>query len=178
MVWLTILIGMREIIKAIRVVFVGRTMQAICAALLLVVFAIMFAIPLRAIPGNTLVAQAELFKIYDYAVMVLFSVLTALMLTFQFFIIQSELHTRRTKGRSVFAGSAGLISALVSVLFASATCVFCLGAFVGLLGFSLIATLLAWRWYIVAVATLVLVVSLYLSARRINRGCEVCIVSQ
>lgn len=156
----------------------SAVMRAVFVAVVLIVFALMFTIPVRAVPGNTVSEQAELFMFYDYAVMTVFSVLTALMLTMQFFIIRSEFQTKRVKGRSIFAGGVGLLGALVSVLFASATCVFCLGAFVGLLGFSLITTLLMWRWYIVMVATLILLGTLYLSARRINRGCEVCIVPQ
>lgn len=167
-----------EIQRAARHIMSDAVMRAICLAIALIVFAMMFSIPVRAVPGNTVSAQAGLFMFYDYAVMAVFSVLTALMLTMQFFIIRSELQTKKVKGRSVLAGGVGLLGALISVLFASATCVFCLGAFVGLLGFSLITTLLMWRWYIVAVATLILLGSLYLSARRINRGCEVCMVPQ
>lgn len=165
-----------EIIQAIRVV--NATPRARFAYFLLAIglFVAMFLLPVWSVPGNDVAFQAKLFTAYDYIVMVVFAVLSALLFLFHAHIIRAHLRARRRATNSIMEGLLGIFAGFVSALFASATCVFCLGAFVGLLGFSAITILLSWRWYVVVVAAIILVLSLYLAARRINRGCEVCVV--
>lgn len=136
-------------------------------------FVFMFLIPVWNTPGNSLRFQAELFRLNEYLVLIVLSCLSALSLYLQWVAFRTS---RNGVTQEALLGGGGLISGLLSSLFASASCVTCVGALFSFLGFNTVLFLAIHRWYILAFAFVLLLVSIYLAARKITRGCEVCLV--
>ena len=97
-------------------------------------FALMFVIPVRAIPGNDLWFQMGIFRPMDYVMLGVLSFLSALVTVLQInaFLEQKEERGRGSMGSAV-TGSAGTFSGVVSSIFTSASCASCVGAVFGFL---------------------------------------------
>ena len=136
---------------------------------LIFVFAYIF-IPVWLTPGNTLAFQMSLFKTKDYVLFFILSTVTALLLLMQVFLFQSKKH--RTK--AVSQGGVGIFSALFGGLLATAACSSCIAAILGFLGAGSIFFVLENQPYIVLGAIVLVVASLYFSARRVLGYCSEC----
>lgn len=136
-------------------------------------FVMMFLIPVWNTPGNSLRFQAELFHFNEYLVLIVLSCLSALSLFLQWVAFRTS---RSGVTREALLGGGGVLSGILSSLFASASCITCVGALFSFLGFNTVLFLAIHRWYILAFAFMLLVVSIYLATRKIVRGCEVCLV--
>lgn len=139
-------------------------------------FGIMFLIPVISIPGNTIFLHSTLLVPADYIMLAAFSILSSLLLIMQFKIFDKT-RQHLLHGDMALSG-AGVLAGIVSSLFASASCAICIGALLSFLGFSTILFLAQHRWYIMLGALALLLISLYLSSRRFNKGCEVCVVTK
>jgi len=166
----------KEIYSASRVTLGDMRMLGVFVFVWFALFAFMFSIPLKAIPGNSLRLQAELFKLQDYVILIGLSGLSALSLAIQVNVFRMKYASITRDAGSMAVGGMGIASGIVSSLFASATCASCMGALFGFLGFNTLLILIDNRWYILSGAFLLLGVSLYLASRRFNRGCELCII--
>jgi len=159
-----------HIYRASRETFADRIMLAVFIALWMVLFSVMFTIPVRATPGSSAALQAQIFGAGDYFVLLALSFLSALSLAIQINVFRQKF----ASASSATMSGAGIASALVSSVFASASCAFCVSALFGFLGFGAVLVLLQYRWHIVGAAFLLLVISLYFASRRLNDGCELC----
>jgi hypothetical protein len=170
----------REISRATKTALRGRY-QILFAVMLVMLFVGMASIPITVIPGNSVGLQTRIYGIKGVTVLAVLAILAALSLTLQVKVIAEKQKQRRNEKAHAHPGSAalsglGVLGGIVSSMFATATCGACLGAAFGFLGFSTIILLVTYRWYILAGAALLLLISIYLSSRRLNRGCEVCLV--
>jgi hypothetical protein len=136
-------------------------------------FIIMFSIPVLNIPGNSILFQAELFHYGDYLLLIALSSLSALSLLLQWVAFRS---TRKGAAQGAVLGGTGVLSGVISSLFASASCATCVGALFSFLGFNTVLFLAIHHWYIITIAFLLLFASIYLATRKIVMGCEVCLV--
>lgn len=139
--------------------------------MLLLMFALFVLIPVWAVSGNTIAYQLKIFTARDYAVLVLLSGLSSLFITMQIFVM---------KLRKKVAGFGGTVGGGLGALFAgiagTAFCASCLAplfAFFGI-GFGGVVFVLDYRWYFVVGITALMLIAIYLMARKINKVCTSC----
>ena len=161
-----------EIFKAVKHILSNKKFFSSFVALALLLFVLMFLIPVYSIPGNNIKFQSVLYGPKDYLLLATLSIFSSLTLIVQ---IGSFLQDRKSGGAAVLSG-AGIFSGIFSSIFASATCGMCVGALFSFLGFGTVLFLIESRWYIMVGAFGLLTLSLYMSSRKYNRGCEVCII--
>lgn len=167
----------KEIYIAISTVFANRRFFGLCMVLAVVMFGFMFFFPIMNVPGNDIGMQVSLYGVWDYAALVFLSGLSSLVLTMQVYVFQQGYARPAATAHATAVGSVGVVSGLVSSMFATASCTLCAGALFSFLGFGTVLFLVEYRWYVVGFALALLGVSLYLLARRITQGCAVCVVS-
>jgi len=127
-------------------------------------------IPVWLTPGNSLSFQLSLLKPKDYVMFVILSALTALLLLMQVYLFRSK--TRRAG--SIGQGGVGIFSAIFGGLLATAACSACIAAIIGFLGAGSVFFVLENQPYIVIIAISLVVISLYLSSRRVLGYCREC----
>ena len=164
-----------NIYQAVVRVFADRKMLALFTVLWVLFFGLMFLIPVMAVPGNYISLQAKIYKLQDYLLLITLAFMSALVFIIQISIYRQSINTHIHAGDAVFGG-AGIFTGLVSSIFATASCALCVGAVFSFLGFSTLLFLVESRLYIIASALMLLLVSLYLSSRRLNNGCKACSV--
>jgi len=138
---------------------------------LLLMFALFVLIPVWTVAGNTLAYQLRIFTPRDYAVLVLLSGLSALFITMQAYAM---------KLRKKVAGLGGTVGGGLGALFAgiagTAFCASCLAplfAFFGI-GFGGVIFVLNYRWYFIVAITMLMLIAIYLTARKIHKVCISC----
>lgn len=127
-------------------------------------------IPVWLTPGNTLSFQLSTLKTKDYMLFFILSTVTALLLLMQIFLLRSKKKRVETMGQ----GGVGIFSALFGGLLATAACSSCIAAILGFLGAGTVFFVLDKQPYIVLCAIVLVAVSLYFSARRIQGYCNDC----
>lgn len=163
----------RDMVSGIRIGFRDRNNFVTFIALWVILFVFMFSIPVINIPGNSILFQAQLFRGDEYAILILLSLFSAFSLVLQWVAFRIS---KKGAGQEAFLGGTGVLSGVISSLFASASCATCIGALFSFLGFNTILFLAIHRWYILVFALLLLFLSIILATRKIVRGCEVCVV--
>ncbi len=161
-----------EIYKAGKKILSNKKYLTSFIALASLLFIFMFLIPVYAIPANTVKFQSVLYGSKDYLLLSTLAILSSLALVMQ---VGAIFQDRKSHGATILSG-AGIFSGIFSSIFASATCGMCVGALFSFLGFGTVLFLIESRWYILAGAFALLLASLYMSSRKYNRGCEVCII--
>ena len=138
---------------------------------LLFMFALFVLIPVWTVAGNTLAYQLKIFTPRDYAVLVLLSGMSALFITMQVYVM---------KLRKKVAGLGGTVGGGLGALFAgiagTAFCASCLAPLFAIfgIGFGGVVFALDYRWYFVVGITTLMLIAIYLMARKINKTCSVC----
>lgn len=139
----------------------------------LVLFGLMFYLPVRTIPGNTVVFQAVIFGFKDYLFLGIASFLSAFIITIQVKIFRQRRLTKAMAGNTAL-GSAGLLSGVVSSVFGTATCSLCVAALFGFLGANSVIFLVNNKTYVVLGSLALLGLSIFLSLKKLNNTCDIC----
>lgn len=161
---ITLWLGIKEPFK--------KTNYAILFAILaLGMFALFTIIPVWTVAGNTLAIQLEIFTLRDYATLILLSGLSALFITMQIYVMRSRKKVEGV-GRAVGGGLGTLFAGIAGTAFC-ASCLAPLFAFFGI-GFGGVIFVLNYRWYFVVGITLLMLIAIYLTARKISRVCVSC----
>lgn len=160
----TLWFGIREPFKNKKYIF-------LFLALFFVFFALFVLIPVWTVSGNTLVTQLDIFTARDYAVLVLLSSLSSLFITMQGYVMR-----RKRKIGGVSTATAGGLGALFAGIAGTAFCASCLAPLFALfgIGFGGVVFVLEYRFYFVAGITLLMLIAIYLTARKINKVCTSC----
>lgn len=137
----------------------------------LVFFTLFVLIPVWAVPGNSLSTQLGIFTIFDYVVLTLLSSLSSLFITMQVYVMRQR---RKLGGTgAVAAGSLGTLFAGIAGTAFCASCLAPLFAIFGI-GFGGVVFALEYRWYFVVAIILLMLMAIYLTARKINKVCNSC----
>lgn len=137
-------------------------------ALIFIILAVFISIPVFLIPANSFLFQITIFTIKDYVLLAVLSVLTSLLIVMQvFFYKQEKIYS---SGKTAIGGG----SAVVAGLFGTAACSSCLAAVFGFLGIGTVFFLLEYQWFIVGIAILIMLVSLYFTSLKLNEVCNSC----
>lgn len=151
--------------------FKSKNYTSLFLALFFVFFALFIFIPVWTVSGNTLATQLDIFTTRDYTVLVLLSVLSSLFITMQVYVMRQK---RKIAG--VGTATAGGLGALFAGIAGTAFCASCLAPLFAIfgIGFGGVIFVLAYRWYFVVAITLIMLVAIYLTARKINKVCISC----
>ena len=135
------------------------------------VLAFFVALPVVAIPSNTVQLQFSLYTPLDYITLVTLSILGSLFVLMNVYVYKQT----KEKRLSVVAqgGVGGAFGTLASV-FGAASCPMCVAALFGFLGFGTVGVLIQYQLWIFLVALLFMLFSLYFISRQVNGSCEEC----
>lgn len=160
----TLWLGIREPFKNKNYIF-------LFLALFFSFFALFVLIPVWTVLGNTLSTQLDIFTARDYAVLVLLSSLSSLFISMQGYVMR-----QKSKMGSMSTATAGGLGALFAGIAGTAFCASCLAPLFAIfgIGFGGVVFVLEYRWYFVVAITLVMLVAIYLTARKISRVCTSC----
>lgn len=160
----TLWFGIREPFKKTNYIF-------IFFVLLAVFFSLFIFIPIWTVSGNTLATQLDIFTARDYLVLFLLTSLSSLFITMQVYVMR-----RRRKIEGVSTATAGGLGALFAGIAGTAFCASCLAPLFALfgIGFGGVIFVLEYRFYFVAGITLLMLMAIYLTARKINKLCTSC----
>ncbi len=157
-----------SIITATKQVLSRRNYFISFIALIVIIIAVFISIPVFLIPANSFLFQITVFTIKDYVLLAVLSVLTSLLIVMQFFSYkQAKLYS---SGNTAVSGG----SAVIAALFGTASCSACLAAIFGFLGIGTVFFLVKYQWFIVGIAILIMLVSLYLTSLKIIGICDTC----
>lgn len=160
----------------VRSVFATAERAMTLGVLSLVFFAFMFAIPVLNVPGNSVGIQAALYTPAEYAVLAALAFLSALSILLQWLAFRANALSANAAAGTTTLGISGVAAGVVSSIFASASCLTCVGALFGFLGFQGVIFLVEHRFAVLAAAFLLIAASIALASRKIRRGCETCAV--
>lgn len=129
---------------------------------------LLFLIPVKYIPGNSINFQATLFTTSDYLLLVILSVLESLLLVM--FLYLFKLTRRRANIATAGHGGMGMLSVVPAFLFGTKLCPMCLAGIFGALGIStgMVFPLLLYRQWVFIASIGVLLLSLYFVSKKIN----------
>ena len=130
-------------------------------------------IPVKKIPGNTFIFQISIFTYVDWFLLAILSILTALSLVMNFFVIRNDL--KKTYGRSTLRrGGFSVLSGIIGAIFGpTASCASCVGSIFGFLGVGGVFFLLEYRFYIVIASIALMLLSLYFTSLRVLGVCNI-----
>ncbi|MBI4426343.1 MAG: hypothetical protein HY567_02095 [Candidatus Kerfeldbacteria bacterium] len=159
--------------KTIARIFRLRTNVLLLLFLTVGWYMVFVGIPVLTIPGNSLAFQLSIFTDRDYVLMAGLALLASL-----FTVIQIELFRRHRGGKrwqAIGKAGAGGASATLAAILASAACSSCVAAILGFLGFGTVLTIIQYRWYVVLVAIVFMLISIIFTLRHLDKPCEKCI---
>jgi len=155
----------------IREPFKNKNYISLFLVLFFVFFALFVLIPVWTVPGNTLATQFDIFTARDYAVLILLSSLSSLFIAVQIYVM-------RERKEIVGAGTAvgGGLGALFAGIAGTAFCASCLAPLFAVfgIGFGGVVFVLNYRLYFVVAITLLILIAIYLTARKIHKVCISC----
>lgn len=136
-------------------------------------FWLLLYLPVWRIPGNDLRFQLSLLSPVDFGLLAGLSILTALSLVMNVYLLR--IHFSPDTGLSA-VGQSGLggIAGVIASVFGTASCATCVASLFGFLGFGSVLFLLQYRQWITTLAILLMIVSLYFTARKVLGICAVC----
>lgn len=138
-----------------------------------VLFGLMFYIPVKVVPGNSIRFQSILFGPKGYLFLAAISFLSALIVTMQIKIWKQR-KLCGVAADNTALGGAGLFSGILSSIFGSATCSLCVGALFGFLGANSVLFLVNNKTYVLIGSLGLLLLSIYLSSKKLNNNCHIC----
>ena len=163
-IYLTILFGVRETLT-------HKNYVALFLLTLPAIFILLILIPVWSVPGNTFAAQLDIFTLQDYLTLSLISLLYALFVAMQVYAL-------RQKNKIVGVGTAvgGGVGAVFAGIAGTAFCASCLAPLFALfgIGFGGVLFVLEYRFYFVAGVSVLMILAIYLTARKIKAVCENC----
>lgn len=158
--------------QGIRITFVEKKYRILFAGVFAAFAALFVFIPVWTVAGNTLATELDLLTASNIAVMLFISALYALFATMQVYVMRRR---RTTRGVGTVAGAgAGTLFAGIAGSAFCASCLAPLFAFFGI-GFGGVLVVLEYRFYIVAVTALLMLLAIYFTARKIQNACATCV---
>lgn len=156
---------------SIREPFKNKNYPILFLIIFFIFFALFVLIPVWTVSGNTLTIQLDILTARDYAVLVLLSSLSSLFIAMQVYVMRQK---RKVEG--VSTATAGGLGTLFAGIAGTAFCASCLAPLFALfgIGFGGVIFVLEYRFYFVAGVTLLMLIAIYLTARKINRICTSC----
>ncbi|RMD66101.1 hypothetical protein D6817_04780, partial [Candidatus Pacearchaeota archaeon] len=80
----------------------------------------------------------------------------------------------KSAGKNYGKGILSAFSGFTAGIFGTAACSSCIAAVFGFLGLGGVFFLVKYQWYVVSISIVLVLISVYLTARAVDKGCEVC----
>lgn len=153
--------------------FKNTSYRFLFLALLLLGLAFLILAPVWIVAGNNLKQQLEIFVPRDYLVMILLAGLYALFLTMQIYAFRQK---KRVGVGTAAGGVGGGLGTFLAGIAGTASCASCLAPLFALFGIGFGSTLfvLEYRFYLLAAVILLMLIAIYLTARKITNLCSLC----
>ncbi len=157
--------------SAIKTVFAERCYKIWFAVLFIIFISAYILFPVLHMSSNSVSGQLSALTPLNYFLFFILSSITALLVLLQVFLF-----SRSKKGRvSALAQSgAGIFSAFFAAILATAACFACVAAILGFLGAGSILFLTGNQPIVVTGVIFLILVGLYLAARRVEGVCKSC----
>ena len=164
---------MRNTFTAIQIVL-KRPQYFFAFIFVAIIFFVLFiAIPVYTIPGNSFDFQLSIFRRQDYGLMIFLALLVGLNVVLQIYgWRQNKKQTSQNLAQGTAAGAVGVFGAIVG----TAACASCLASLFGLIGLGTgsVFFVLKNQPYFLIGAIVLMLVSLYIAAQKINKVCTSC----
>ena len=166
---------MKQIYLAAINVFKERNYFLTFALIAILFFGLFIYIPIVTIPGNDLGFQLSIYSQRDYILMFLLAALVGLNFSLQIYSFKKKKEQHglsNSAGQVAVSGVSGVFGAIVG----TAACASCLAFLFGLIGLGAgsVIFVLNNQIYFFVVAIIVMLISLYFIARKVNGVCKSC----
>jgi uncharacterized oligopeptide transporter (OPT) family protein len=128
-------------------------------------------VPIIFSQGNNFRSFLNLTPWYGFLFLILLSFLMGLLIVMQLYLFNAN---KKFSVRGFTGGIIASFSSIISGIFSSASCAACLSVFFSFLGTSGTLFLLNYRWEIAIATFLMVVISIYLTSKKINNKCMDC----
>lgn len=153
-------------------VFANKLYLLFALLLSLSFFFLFIYIPVRNIPGNDFAFQLSILTPTDFLLLIALSLLTTLSLIMNLYLFLQR--RKKQIGIALFSqGGVGIFSGTIASIFGTATCAACVGSLFGFLGVGGVFFLLEYRTPITILAIILLLISLYFTAQKVEGVCKV-----
>ncbi len=159
------------LLSGIREPFKRKSYLALFFLVAFFMMALFTLIPVFTVVGDTVGIQLTIFTLLDWLIVIGLSFLYALFITMQVYVIRRR---KKVTGVGAVVGSgAGAVFAGVAGTAFCASCLVPLFALFGI-GFGAAIFVLEYRFYFVVVIIALMLAAIYLTARKIQSGCNNC----
>jgi Flp pilus assembly pilin Flp len=136
-----------------------------------VMMSLFVLVPTWTVDGNTVSTQLTLFTPIDLFILALLTIISALYMTMQMFVMRTG-----KKIQGVGATVGGAFGALFAGITGTAFCASCLAPLFAIfgIGFGGLIFVLEYRLYFVIAVLTAMLIALYLTARKIKKVCVTC----
>ncbi len=128
-------------------------------------------LPIKLNPSNSLQQFILITPLWAAGLLVMLSVLTGILLSMQIYILKNKQGLQKKEWGT---GAGALASSIFSGLFSTVTCASCLSALFSFLTPASMILLSEYRWHITAISIVIVILSIFLTSKRIADGCTSC----
>ena len=153
---------MKDVVLVCKTVFRDSRYLFVFLALSLGMFWLFLATAAKTAPGN---GGKEFF------LLAVLSFLTGLSIVFHIYTLRQKASVK-TGVSMVGQGGAGFLSGAIAIIFGTAACTACVAALFGFLGVGSVLFLVQYRMFIVTIAIILMLISLYFTAQRLLHLCN------
>lgn len=130
-------------------------------------------IPTVTIPSNTIDFQLSLYSSLDYVTLPLLSLLMSVFILMNIYVFVQSRNMQK-KQNTLSEGSVGGVSGTLASIFGAASCPMCVASLFGFLGAGGVGLLVQYQTWVFFVSLLLMIGSLYLTARKVTNICHSC----
>ena len=162
---------MKTIFEAIKLTLNTSKRCKVIFPILFIVFFSLFLYAPTISSGLSLKQQVSYFGIKGILLLLLFSFLSALSSTM---FLYSSFFMKKPAVKEASSATLGILSGLLSAILATASCSYCLIAFLGFLGSSGVFFVFENKNKFMILSIILLLTSLYFLSKRVVEGCPTC----
>lgn len=162
----------QQMYNAAKQVFRERKYIFILLSFALFFFALFVYIPVATTPGNSFAFQLSIFRAQDYVLMIFLALLVGLNFSMNIYALRKQKVIGNSAASGTISGFGGAFAAIVG----TATCASCLAFLFGIVGLGIgsVAFVLKYQTLFLLGAIALVVISLYFTARKVNKTCSCC----
>ena len=161
------------VIVAVKNVFKEKIFLITFVTLTILALWFFIYIPVKKVPGNTFAFQMSIFTSRDWFLLITLSVLTALTLIMNVFVIRNDIKNA-IQAANLGRSGLGVLSGIFGSIFGpAASCASCVGTLFGFLGVGGVFFLLKYRHTIVVLSVLIMLFTLYYTSKRVLGICNI-----
>lgn len=164
-----------ELFTVIKKVLQTKSFVVVFVLLIPVIGFLLYLIPVKEVPGNSITFQAQLFQAQDYVLIAIVATLESLLLVMFVYLFRMQ---RKQQIATIGQGNLGLLSGIPAFLFGTKLCPMCLFAIFGFLGSGAVLFLQEYHTWLFLASIIILFFSLYSVAKKINGVCTSCRVGK